>query len=235
MRRAFAVLVLTILGLTFTSATSYAQQSVTFSIGRFVPHGEDGRLSATNGAGDVLVNNLDFLAFRISDFNGVTFSGEYVVGLGRWIDAGFGAGYYRRTVPSVYANLMNEDGTEIEQNLQLRIVPWTATVRFLPLGRTGPVQPYVGGGVGVFQWRYSEVGQFVAEDQTIFSDSFAGSGVSAGPVFLGGVQFPIGSLKLGGEVRYQKAEGDLPADQGFSSNKIDLGGWTYAATVGIRF
>ena len=59
--------------------------------------------------------------------------------------------------------------------------------------------------------------------------------MNVGPVFLGGVQFPVGSLKVGGEVRYQKAEGDLPPDQGFSSNKIDLGGWTYAATVSIGF
>jgi hypothetical protein len=42
-------------------ATSYAQQqSINFSLGGFVPRGEDARTS-----GDVLVNNLDFLAFNI--------------------------------------------------------------------------------------------------------------------------------------------------------------------------
>jgi outer membrane protein W len=138
-------------------------------------------------------------------------------------------------VPSVYLDLVNEDGTEIEQDLKLRIVPWTATVRFLPLGRSAPIQPYIGAGVGVFQWRYSESGQFVAVDGTIFRDSFVGSGATAGPVVLGGVRFPVGSWLIGGEVKYQKAEGSLPADQEFSADKIDLGGWTYAATFGIRF
>jgi len=234
-RLRFVILILVVFGSMLAAAPGYAQQSLNFSIGGFVPRGEDARTRSNGQSGDVLVNNLDFLAFRIKDFNGPTISGEYSVGLGEWLDASLGVGFYRRTVPSVYLDLVNEDGTEIEQDLRLRIVPWTATIRFLPLGRSAPIQPYIGGGVGVFQWRYSESGQFVAVDQTIFRDSFVGSGVTAGPVILGGVRFPVGSWTIGGEVKYQKAEGDLPADQEFSAGKIDLGGWTYAATFGIRF
>jgi hypothetical protein len=40
---------------------------------------------------------------------------------------------------------------------------------------------------------------------------------------------------VGGEIRYQRAHGDLPSDQGFSGRRIDLGGWTYAATFNVRF
>src|SRR5262245_51101696 len=65
-RRALDVLLLTLLAATFSSERSYAQQSVSFSLGGFVPHGESARISSTNGAGDVLVNNLDFLAFDFS-------------------------------------------------------------------------------------------------------------------------------------------------------------------------
>jgi hypothetical protein len=234
-RLRLTVLNLVVFGSILAAAPSYAQQSLNFSIGGFVPRGEDARTRVNGQSGDVLVNNLDFLAFRIKDFNGPTISGEYSVGLGEWIDASLGVGFYRRTVPSVYLDLVNEDGTEIEQDLRLRIVPWTATIRFLPLGRSAPVQPYIGGGVGVFQWRYTESGQFVGIDGTIFRDSFVGSGTTAGPVILGGVRFPVGPWTIGGEVKYQRAEGDLPADQEFSAAKIDLGGWTYAATFGIRF
>ncbi len=233
-RLPFTVLLITLLGTAFAPATSYAQQSLTFSIGAFTPHGEDARTRGRSG--DVLVNNLDFLAFRIKDFNGATASAEYLVGVGEWLDGGLGVGFYRRTVPTVYLDLVNPDGTEIEQQLKLRTVPLTATIRFLPLGRSSGIQPYIGAGVGVFLWRYSESGQFVdTADQSIFRDSFVGSGTKAGPVILGGIRFPAKSWGLGGEVRYQKAEGDLPSDQGFSASKIDLGGWTYTATFSIKF
>lgn len=219
-----------------TPVAGLAQQSVNFSIGGFAPLGEDARVRTNGRSDDVLVNNLDFLAFDIRDFNGAAAGAEYLVGVGRWLDAGLGVGIYRRTVPSVYADLVNRNGTEIEQDLRLRIVPFTATIRFLPLGRPSGVRPYIGAGVGVFAWRYSESGDFVdSNDNTIFHESFTGSGSSTGPVILGGLRIPVGSWDVGGEVRYQKATGDLPADQDFSADKIDLGGWTCSATFNIHF
>src|SRR5262245_44759232 len=77
--------------------TAFAQQSLNLSIGGFVPAGEDTRGDIDGG--DVLVNNLDFLAFNIKDFNGATFGAEYIVGLTPFIDASLGIGGYRRTVP----------------------------------------------------------------------------------------------------------------------------------------
>lgn len=217
-------------------ATSHAQQSLNLYVGAFSPLGEDARVRDRGRSNDVLVNNLDFLAFDIKDFKGGTVGAEYLVGLGDYLDAGLGLGIYKRTVPSVYADLVNENGTEIEQDLKLRIVPFTATVRFLPFGRSVPVKPYIGAGVGVFAWRYVEVGNFVDADFNILPrESFVGSGTASGPVVLGGLRFPLGPWDLGGEVRYQKATGDLPADQFFSADKIDLGGWTYAATFNIHF
>jgi hypothetical protein len=217
-------------------SSSYAQQSLNFYLGGFVPNGEDSRLQEGSFSDDVLVNNLDFLAFNISDFKGVTGGAEYLVGLGDFFDAGVGIGIYRRTVPSVYFDLVNENGSEIEQDLKLRIVPMTATVRVLPLGRSVPVQPYIGAGVGIYQWRYSETGDFVdPNDGTIFRGSFSGSGTATGPVILGGVRFPMDAWDIGGELRYQKASGELPIDEGFSADKIDLGGWTYAVTFNVHF
>ena len=97
------------------------------------------------------------------------------------------------------------------------------------------MQPYIGGGVGLFWWRYTETGEFVDFDSTIFRETYIGDGGAAGPVILGGVRFGLGSWDLGGEIRYQKAEGELPPDQGFSGDKIDLGGFNYLVTVNIRF
>jgi hypothetical protein len=222
------LVILTVVGCVGTPSAS-AQQQISFSVGGFSPRSTDSR-----SPDDVLVNNLDFLAFQVSDFSGVTFGGEYITALGDHFDAGLGVGYYSHTVPTVYTDFVNANGTEIQQDLRLRIVPFTATVRWLPLGHRG-IEPYVGGGAGILNYHYSEVGQFLATDGSIFNGNFEGSGTAVGPVILGGVRVPVGSWGVGGELRYQWAEGTLPADQDFSGNKIDLGGFTYSFTVNIRF
>jgi hypothetical protein len=220
----------------FVPTTARAQQSLNLSLGGFSPNGLDSRIRENGRSNDVLVNNLDFLAFNLKDFKAGTFGAEYLVGLNEWLDAGLGVGIYKRSVPSIYADLIKDNGSEIEQSLKLRIIPFTATLRLLPFGRSAPIRPYVGAGIGVFNWRYSESGAFVDfQDSSIFNGSFVGKGTATGAVILGGVRLPVGAWDIGGELRYQKAEGDLPADQEFSATKIDLGGWTYAATFNIRF
>jgi outer membrane protein W len=220
---------LVVMAAVMTPAMASAQQSVNFTVGGFVPRSVDSRDS-----NDVLVNNLDFLAFNIKDFNGVTVGGEWLTALGDNFEAGFGVSYYQRSTPAVYLDFVNNNGTEIEQDLKLRVIPFTATVRFLPLGHHG-VEPYIGAGVGVFNWRYSESGQFLANDNSIFRDTFSGSGTATGPVVLGGVRVPVGAWGVGGEIRYQRAIGKLPLDEDFSADKIDLGGFTYNFTIHVRF
>jgi hypothetical protein len=231
MRRSSIVLGLVALMSAVAPATSSAQQSINFYLGGFVPHGEDAR-----DRDDVLRNNLNFLSFDISDFNGFTAGADYLVGLGDWLDAGLGIGAYKRTVGSFDRDFQKPSGDLVEQDLKLRIIPITATIRFLPLGHTDGVEPYIGAGVGILNYRYSESGEFVdVSERTTFRGSFVGKGTATGPLILAGVRFPVGMIGVGGEVRYQKAHGDLPDDQDFSGSRIDLGGWTYAATVNVRF
>jgi len=115
-------------------------------------------------------------------------------------------------------------------------VPFTATVRFLPLGRHNGVEPYIGAGVAVLNYRYSESGQFLATDRSIFRDTFTEKHVSTGPVILGGVLIPIGGAGIGFEARWQSAKGNLPGPPAdFAGSKIDLGGMNYLLTIGVRF
>jgi opacity protein-like surface antigen len=218
-----------VLGLLATPIAS-AQQSVNFYVGALTLRGEDSR-----DRNDVLLNNLNFLAFNIKDFQRSDVRREWLIGFGNNFEGSLGVGFDTRTVPTVSSISSNTNGAEIEQDLKLRVVPFTATVRFLPLGRGNGIEPYIGAGVGVFNYRYSESGQFLATDQTIFRDTFIGSGTATGPVILGGVRVPVGSWALGGEIRYQSAKGDLPADQDFSGTKLDLGGFNYLFTVNVRF
>ena len=220
---------LVVLGFLGTPVAS-AQQQLSFSVGGFSPRAVDAR-----SKDDVLVNNLDYLAFRVSDFSGPLFGAEYLSGLGDHFDAGIGVGFYQRTVPTVYSDFVNKNGTEIEQDLKLRVVPFTATVRWLPMGHHNGVEPYIGAGVGVLNYRYSESGQFLATDKSIFRGTFVGSGTATGPVILGGIRVPVGSWGVGGELRYQSATGNLPRDQDFSGSKIDLGGFSYTFTINVKF
>lgn len=231
MRRLTVVTALFVLAGLVAPASSYAQQSLNFYIGGFVPKGEDAR-----DRRDVLWNNLDFLSFDIKDFNGATVGAEYLVGLNEFVDAGLGVGLYKRTVPSVYASYVNRNGLEIEQDLKLRMVPFTATIRFLPLGRSAGIEPYIGAGVAIINWRYSESGDFIDfTDGSVFRENYVGDGTATGPTVLGGIRIPLGNWGFGGEIRWQDAKGDLPTDLGFAGDKIDLGGWNYLATLNVRF
>lgn len=206
-----------------------AQQTVNVSFGYFTIRGEDARVD-----GDVLNANRDFLTFDIDDFNGPSIGGEWLIPVGRYLEAGAGLAFTRRTVASSYTRLVNQNGSEIDQDLRLRLVPAAFTFRVLPLGQDRGFQPYVGGGLGVIAWRYSESGQFVdTRDRSIFNASYVESGTETGPVAMGGIRFAGDSAAAGFEIRYQAAEGDLPAP--FAGEKIDLGGWSYLFTVGMRF
>jgi len=210
-----------------------ARHSVGFNLGYFQVKGEDGRVDD-----DVLLANLNDLAFEIKDFNNWTFGGEWLYGVSNYLETGVGVGYYSRTVPTVYRDFVHDNGSEIAQDLKLRIVPFTATIRFLPVGRGAAVEPYIGAGIGIFNWRYSESGEFVDfSDGSIFREQYVADGTAVGPVIVAGLRFPVGdALAAGFEYKWQKAEGDTNAVQSqLLGDKIDLGGNTFSFTMHIRF
>jgi len=214
---------------------AFAQQTLNFSLGYFTVRGEDARVE-----GDVLTANQSLLAFDLSEFNGATVGGEWLVPLGEYFEGGAGLAFSRRTVHSVYQDFVDDDGSEIDQDLRLRIVPIAFTIRVLPLGQASRVQPYFGAGLGVFAWRYSESGEFVdfgTRQPTIFRDSFVASGSETGPIALGGIRFATNSVSAGFEVRYQSADAELGSEFAVIADepRIDLGGWSYLFTAGWRF
>ncbi len=212
------------------AADAAAQQTLNLSLGYFAVRGADARVE-----GDVINTNSTFLAFDVEDFNTASIGGEWLVPLGEYLEAGAGISFSRRTVPSVYQAFVDVDGSEIEQDLRLRMVPIDFTVRVLPLGQRNALQPYFGAGLGVVNWRYSEFGDFIdfGNDNEIFPGQFVADGSATGPVVLGGLRFGGETMSVGGEIRYRSAEGDL--DENFAAPQIDLGGWTYNFTIGVRF
>jgi len=210
-----------------------ARHSVGFNLGYFMVKGEDGRVDD-----DVLLANLNDLAFEIDDFNTWAIGGEWLYGVSKFLETGVSVGFSSRTVTSVYRDFVNDNGTEIAQDLKLRIVPIAATIRFLPVGRGAAVEPYIGGGIGIFNWRYSEAGEFVDfSDDSIFRAQYEADGWSVGPVIVAGLRFPIGdAFSAGFEYKWQKAEGDTDAATSqLLGDKIDLGGNTFGFTMHFRF
>jgi outer membrane protein W len=227
-----------IAGFVATPAAS-AQQVINFYVGGFIPHGFNDR-----GTDDVLYQDVQSpsnLNFSFRDFNGLTGGVEYLVGLSYLFDAGLGVGIYSRTATATNQLYVNPDQSEIFSQLRLRIVPITATFRYLPLGHHDAFVPYVGAGVGIYNWRYTESGNFaggVPDSQgnvPITNGTFTGSGTAVGPVILGGIRIPVGhkGSGFGGEIRYQGGQGNLPSDQTFAGTKIDLGGFNYLFTINI--
>jgi hypothetical protein len=232
MRRLMRSLILGVFVSAMMPADAAAQQAISFYLGGLAPRAEDAR-----DIGDVLVADKTFLDFDISNFSSGTVGAEWLVQLGNYVDAGIGLGFYQNTTTAFDRfSVFQFTGEPIKGDLKLRIIPFTATIRLLPFGHDAPVQPYFGLGAGAFRWRYSETGDFVANDgETIVHGSFVGKGAAAGPVILGGVRFPVGPGSVGGEIRYQSATGDLPADQGFAGSTIDLGGFNYLLTFSVGF
>jgi len=218
-----------------TAQPALAQQTLNFSLGYFTVRGEDARVE-----GDVLTENRSLLAFDVDDFNGASVGGEWLVPLGQYFEGGAGVAFSRSTVPSVYRDFVDNDGSEIAQDLRLRIVPISFTIRVLPLGQSSAIQPYFGAGLGIFSWRYSESGEFVdfgTRPPAIFREQFVASGNETGPVALGGIRFAGDTLSAGAEIRYHSADAALGSEFALVADepRIDLGGWIYQFTIGFRF
>jgi outer membrane protein W len=229
-RSVFAVLAMAVAA-GLLAAPASAQQSLNVQVGSFTPRALDARIE-----NDVLFANQDYLTFNLNDFKSATVSADWSVLLGGYFEVGAGVGYYQRNVPSVWTDWVNDDGSDIWTDLKLRIVPVTALVRIFPGGANRAIQPYIGGGLNVYFWRYSETGDFVDfTDNSIFTDRYVGTGTSVGPLGLAGVRARIShNLTVGVEGRIQWGRGMLSTDS-FLTDRIDLGGSSVLGTIGYRF
>lgn len=225
--------------------SAQAVHSVQFGGGVFFPRGLDGRSDD-----DILVREFfgepvpglpsrtDALAFELGDFRGGNIFGEWNVTFADRVEVGAGIGFYARSVPTVYLDLVDQNNREIEQTLRLRVAPVSFVVRFMPFGLAGDIQPYVGAGISALNYRYSEAGDFVdPETLEVFTERYAKSGTASGALLLGGVRFPLGGdiYGLTVEGRYQFGEASGLLDEGFLTDKIDLGGFNLNFAFLVRF
>lgn len=218
-----------------SSSSDDGKVTVNFSVGLFALEGLGSR-----SVDDILYADLQPpqpLLFNVRDLNSVPVGGEFLYGVTRHIEFGAGVSYGQKTANSVYANLTNADGSEINQYLKLRQTSEAFTGRYLILPRGSAIEPYVGAGVIAIRFNYSESGNFVdAADLSVFPATYKTSGTVAGPQIVGGVRGRIGGrFVAGGEFRWQHAVADVPTSANFLGTKLDLSGWTGNFTFGVRF
>jgi hypothetical protein len=209
------------------AAPAYAQivQSVHLGGGMFFPRGFDSRNDADTLVADLTIDPT--LAFDVDWFKSGQFFGEWNLQTGNHLEFGAGVSFYRST--DIFSHYrFPVDGLLAGQILRLRIMPVTAVVRFFPFGNVHTVQPFVGAGLSMFWWNYSESGSFIdTSDNSVFSAEFRAHGNAAGHVALFGVRVPVGNHAFNFEWRYQSGlgkTGGLAA--GFLGDRIDLGGGT---------
>ena len=171
----------------------------------------------------------------INDFNGASIGGEWLIPVGRYIEAGAGVAFTRRTVPTVYTRFVNAErlgnraGSPAADGAGSVHVPcaaarsgqrlpavsrWRSGCHHLALQRIRPVRRHA---------RPEHLQQLVRRI----------GHRRPGRSRWAGFASPAIALASGFEIRYQAAEADLPPP--FAGTKIDLGGWSYLFTVGVRF
>lgn len=230
-RRTLSAVLAAAMATALLAAPAAAQQSLNVQIGGFKALDASRR-----SVDDVLLADYQYLAFDIRDMKGTTVSADWSVLLGDKLEVGVGAGYFSKTVPSVWADMVYDDGSEIWQDITLRVAPITAQAKFFPLGARGVVQPYVGAGASLYLWHYREVGDFVDyTDNSVYAADYKGSGTAFGPVAIAGLRVRVGpAATVGVEGRYQWGKAKISTNE-FLTDTLDLGGTSILATFGFRF
>ena len=205
------------------SQTAYAQQALSLNVGA---------LFLEN---DVLRKTPALYALDTGDFTGVTVGAEWLTAVGRHIEVGVGIDHYSDRVPRYHLDF---DSDKITQDFLLRVTPVTFTVRFVGFGMDAPLQPYIGGGIGVLNWRYGEEAERLDyRTGGTYLDDLSESGTTVGSVILGGLRIPLGTdFMTGIELRYLRAVGGAPElGPQFLTDRLDLGGLATRFVFQVRF
>jgi hypothetical protein len=208
------------------SANAMFADSIAFRLGGIAPRIES----------DLWEDNLVTFEIERADFDGLVAGVELAIELNEFVDVIAGVESTSHTVFSNYRDFVRDDGTEIIQDISLRVTPLTFGVRFLPIGKFHRVYPYVSGGAGVYFYEYIEEGEFIDFDTfDVFGDVFVDRGASFGAFVAGGVELGLTrSVSMFGEYRRHWARGEHDDDfVGFGD--FDLRAHQASFGVHLRF
>jgi hypothetical protein len=144
---------------------------------------------ALKGESDLWADNVATFNVEVDDFNYVFGGGEFTFELSEFADFAMGVDIYSRRVSTHYRELVRDDGTEVRQDMKLSVIPVTAGVRFMPIGKFHVVFPYVAGGFGLYAYEYVEEGEYIDfATWDIFAARFQDNGVGFGGYAAAGLE-----------------------------------------------
>jgi opacity protein-like surface antigen len=176
--------------------------------------------------GDYWENKFrDFSGSR-SDLRDVIGGGDFIYHFDRYNAVMFSASYYTTTIGQSYRNFLDQNNNRIRHNTDFDIGSGSVAYVLFPAGTHTPVIPYLGAGVGFYNWRLREAGDFIDFDHgnAIFSAINVDSGTAFAYFFVAGLEIPVTRhLALLIDGRYTKSHDTLGRDfEGFG--RLDLSG-----------
>ncbi|MCP5107099.1 MAG: hypothetical protein GY950_27180 [bacterium] len=216
------IVILTILTVGFVSANLDAQ-SLNLKIGVFKPSLES----------DLWEQNIYDLAFDKQDMLGTYVGAELEMFMGRNVSLALEAGHYQKEIFTIYRDYEYMDGTSIEQDFFLRVTSLEADIKLYPLGHRKTFSPYIGGGAGLYFWKYYQGGDFVDPiDETVYTGEAYTKTMTPGFNAKAGFVYRYSrSVGISFESKYTYLKGTLSSlFEGF--DKLDLSGFTF--TIGLN-
>lgn len=211
-----------------------AAGSVEVRLGAFLPRADS----------SLFADTADLFGTQKSDWRGFSGGLEFAGELAPNVELGVHVDGYSRSLDTSYREFTRPSGREIQQTLELTMVPVGLTLRLVPGQRHAFVRPYVGGGVDLIFWKYEEFGDFIDFDSAnldIVADAFQSDGVKVGFHAVGGLRLRLSDdFSLTGEARYQFGGRPVMGDD-FEArgpgleNKLDLNGASFTAGINLRF
>jgi hypothetical protein len=225
--------------LAFVASAALVQQvsadGLDLRFGAFVPRADSGARAADRY--DLHQDQMTIHKVEKNDWIGAGGGLEFNVNVARYLEIGVHLDGYGRRLATTYRDYTRSDDSEIEQTLDVSVLPIGLSLRLVPPGRRGQIAPYATFGADLFVWQYEAHGDFIdfgLESLPITYAEYKSHGVTPGVHVAVGLRVPITyDLSLTGEARYQWAEQDMGGD--FSQNRIDLSGASASLGLRLRF
>ncbi len=209
-----------------SSSLALNSQSLNFKVGLFNPTLDS----------DLWDINIENLVFQKEDMRDLYFGIEYERFAGKYLSVSFEAGTYSQTVLSQYRDFVYDDDSPIFQNMYLNITSLEFNFKLYPLGFKRVFVPFIGGGAGIYSWKYEQWGDFINfEDDTVEEGYADTREYTPGFNVRGGFVFRFRRhMGISFEAKYHYLRGTLSSFfEGFE--KLDLSGMTFNVGLNLYF
>ena len=192
----------------------------------------------TDGDSEYWDDRLKDFTGTASDFEDVAIGVEWVKFLGDRLGFAVSVSGYEGGSTEEYRDYEDQFGGAIFHTAELELTSLTLGLFVHLTQRDRAIVPYIGLGGGVWEWRLTEVGDFIdfkTEDLEVFSAFFRDEGDTLGYYWRFGFEVPVAqNWSAYAESRWQRVEDDLGGDfRGLG--EIDLSGQTISAGISVSF